>query len=84
MRLLPCPFCGSKPEYTCNEHWNDGDCKDHCWDIKCTNKNCYLGYGAVWYCTKDKIAKMWNERKCLQTTLQPLDIEEYYPVEEED
>jgi hypothetical protein len=62
-----CPFCDSEAKLKVTE-----DNSDYCYengkiieyyDIQCTNKECYLSWGADWNLrNQEDIIKMWNRR----------------------
>ncbi len=55
MRILkPCPFCGSKPEYTSDTF--DGETT---WKLGC--KHCYMAE-THYEPTKKEAAEVWNRR----------------------
>jgi hypothetical protein len=59
--IKDCPFCGSKAIIL--ERTNSHDL-EIAYDVKCTNKLCYLCDGADWNTeTSDEIIKIWNKRK---------------------
>jgi hypothetical protein len=65
--IKPCPFCNSEAKLKTTE-----DNSDYCYengkiieyyDIQCTNKACYLSWGADWNLrNREDIIKMWNTR----------------------
>ena len=64
INLLPCPFCGSKPEKRVRNGISDYDWNELYYDIRCTNNDCYLQDGAEWYCkTYEEVVDMWNKRQ---------------------
>ena len=61
--LLPCPFCGAKPQFREIE-W-EVSCKETktVYDIQCKTEGCYMEEGADWnFDTKEEVAEMWNKR----------------------
>ena len=63
-KIKPCPFCGSKAKLLVTKtHIKNGPTLVS-YDIKCTNKECYMSEGADWLFSKPKQAiKLWNKRK---------------------
>lgn len=64
LKLLPCPFCGSKAEYFRRESMDGGT---YWFDVKCTLPGCYLEQGADWQWDDQYIAAtIWNNREQLE------------------
>ena len=69
MNIKPCPFCNSEAVLKVTEDQSDycydkktGKLKEY-YDIQCTNKECYLSWGADWNLrNREDIIKMWNTR----------------------
>ncbi len=62
--LLPCPFCNSDAEVKSTTGFGDNDFGKFTYDIRCTNKECYLQDGAEWGMESlDEIVALWNKRK---------------------
>jgi len=59
VRLLPCPFCGSKAEIMQKEHSNSAPSFDVC----CSDSHCYLAEGAdYWFDSEAEATAIWNRR----------------------
>jgi hypothetical protein len=69
MNIKPCPFCNSEAVLKVTIDDSDycydkitGKVKEY-YDIRCTNKNCYLCDGADWnQSIPEKIIEIWNKR----------------------
>ena len=52
--LLACPFCNSRAVFKERNHY---------WDARCTNGECYLAEGAEWCLTnRSEVTELWNKR----------------------
>ena len=66
-KIKNCPFCDSEAVLKVTE-----DNSDYCYkngklieyyDVKCTNEDCYLSYGADWnHPNPEEIIELWNKR----------------------
>jgi len=62
--IKPCPFCGCEAELH-----EDGFRDKESYDIRCTDGNCYLSYGAGWrFSTVSEARELWNRRDELDNT----------------
>ena len=67
LQIKNCPFCDSEAVLKVTE-----DNSDYCYkngklieyyDVKCTNEDCYLSYGADWnHPNPEEIIELWNKR----------------------
>ena len=63
MKIKPCPFCGSEAKLKITEDTSDYDYGKKYYDIRCTNKDCYLCDGADWNQSfPEDIIEIWNKR----------------------
>ena len=63
MKILHCPFCGSKSKIKQTLGIGDYDYNEKYYDITCTNDDCYLQDGAEWrFDTPEEAIQMWNDR----------------------
>lgn len=80
MEIKTCPFCGSKAELMVIP-----DDSDYCfdrktgkqieyYDVKCTDTDCYLGYGASWnHRRSEEAIELWNKRSKQKERAERLD-----------
>ena len=62
-KIKSCPFCYSEAVLKITTSEGDYDYGKEYYDIRCTNKYCYLCDGADWnYPNKEGVIEIWNNR----------------------
>lgn len=75
--LLPCPFCGGKPEintrYDVIDWVNDEPIEELRYVVECENDDCPCWVLSKMYPTAEMAAKFWNTRKPMEYAVERIE-----------